>query len=66
MHKFNLFGSQKKNWLPPTYGKVKYNDMSMEEKEVINQFEGKSSYNKVMSNKSYYFMDTSELLKLTS
>jgi hypothetical protein len=66
LHKFNLFGSQKKGWLPPSYGKTKYTDMTREEKEVINQFEGKESYNKVMSNKGYYIMKTEELLKLTS
>lgn len=66
LHKFNLFGSQKKNWLPPSYGKVKYSDMTPEEKATVNEFEGEQSYSNVMSNKSYYIMDTSELLKLTS
>jgi hypothetical protein len=66
LHKFNLFGSQKKNWLPPSYGKTKYTDMSKEEKEVIDQFEGKESYNKVYNNQSYYILKTEELLKLTS
>jgi phospholipid N-methyltransferase len=66
LHKFNLFGSQRLNWLPPSYGKVKYKDMSREEKEIINEFEGEQSYNKVMTNVKYFIMDTSELLKLTS
>lgn len=66
LHKFNLFGSQKKNWLPPSYGKVKYKDMTAEEKDIINEFEGEQSYNKVIQNKSYYFINTNELLKLTS
>jgi hypothetical protein len=66
LHKFNLFGSQRKNWLPPSYGKEKYNNMTPEEKEIINQFEGKDSYNNVMNNKSYYILKTEELLKLTS
>jgi Domain of unknown function (DUF4942) len=66
LHKFNLFGSQKRNWLPPSYGKVMYKDMTMEDREIINQFEGEQSYNRVMSNKSYYIMDTTDLLKLTS
>jgi phospholipid N-methyltransferase len=66
LHKLNLFGSQKKGWIPPSYGKVKYTDMTKEEREVIDQFEGETSYNKVMSNKGYYIMDTMELLKLTS
>jgi hypothetical protein len=66
LHKFNLFGSQRKGWLPPSYGKVKYSDMTREEKETINEFEGMASYNKVMNNKSYYILKTEELLKLTS
>lgn len=66
LHKFNLFGSQRKGWLPPTYGKTKYADMTREEKEVVNQFEGATSYNKVMNNQSYYLVQTEELLKLTS
>jgi hypothetical protein len=66
LHKFNLFGSQKKNWLPPSYGKTKYNDMSKEERTIIDEFEGMASYNKVYNNQSYYLVKTEELLKLTS
>lgn len=66
LHKFNLFGSQRKGWLPPSYGKAKYNDMTAEEKTIINEFEGKDSYNNVMENKEYYIMNTEELLRLTS
>ncbi len=64
LHKFNLFGSQKKGWLPPSYGKAKYKDMTSEEKEVINEFEGEESYNKVMANKDYYIVETDNLLLL--
>jgi len=66
LHKFNLFGSQRKGWLPPSYGKAQYKDMTPEEKETIDQFEGEKSYNKVMSNKSYFIMEKDELLKLTA
>ncbi|WP_425203657.1 DNA N-6-adenine-methyltransferase [Priestia megaterium] len=66
LHKFNLFGSQKKNWLPPSYGKTSYKNMTPEEKEIVKQFEGEQSYSKVMQNKAYYFVNTDELLKLTS
>ena len=64
--KFNIFGSQKKNWLPPSYGKVKYQDMTAEEKDVINDFEGEQSYSATVNNTSYYILDTSKLLMLTS
>jgi hypothetical protein len=66
LSKFNQIAAKSKNWLPPTYGKVKYNDLSKEEKQVIDEFEGKESYNKVMTNPSYYMLKTEELLRLTS
>ncbi len=64
LHKFNLFGSQRKGWIPPAYGKKQYKDMTQEEKTVINEFEGEISYNKVMNNKDYYIVDTSKILML--
>lgn len=66
LKKFNIFGSQKKNWLPPSYGKVNYQDMTAEEKDVINDFEGAQSYSDTVNNASYYILDTSKLLMLTS
>ncbi|MGD7047045.1 DUF4942 domain-containing protein [Rossellomorea marisflavi] len=66
LQKFNLFGSNKRGWLPPSYGKAPYEDMSKAEKDVIDNFEGKESYNKVMQNKGYFIQDTKELLKITS
>jgi len=64
LHKFNLYGSQRKSWLPPSYGKEKYEDMTQEEKQVINEFEGEQSYKKVMLKKDYYIVETSKLLML--
>lgn len=61
LKKFNIFGSQHKNWLPPNYGKKKYNDMSHEEKQVVNEFEGEKDYNKVMSNTKYYLFDANNM-----
>jgi hypothetical protein len=66
LQKFNLFGSQRKGFLPPSYGKSKYENMTAEEKVVVDEFEGEQSYNKVMQNKSYFIVDANELLKLTS
>jgi len=57
LKKFNLFGSQRKGWLPPSYGKTKYEDMSQEEKAVIDDFEGEVEYQKVMKNKDYFICD---------
>ncbi|GLI82362.1 hypothetical protein ANABIO32_00480 [Rossellomorea marisflavi] len=66
LKKFNLFGSNRKGWLPPSYGKASYSEMSKEEREVIDNFEGEASYNDVMANKGYFIQDTREMLKLTS
>ena len=61
LKKFNIFGSQHKGWLPPSYGKKAYKDMTAEEKAIVNEFEGEKEYNKVISNKEYYLFDGSNL-----
>ncbi len=63
LKKFNIFGSQKKGWLPPSYGKKHYSEMDKEEKAVIDEFEGEVSYNKTMCDTEYYLFDaTNQLL----
>ena len=52
--KFNIFGSQKKGWLPGGYGKKAYNDMSDDERKVIDEFQGKKEYEKVVNNQNLY------------
>lgn len=61
LKKFNIFGSQHKGWLPPSYGKKAYKDMTAEEKAVVSEFEGEKEYNKVISNKEYYLFDGNNL-----
>lgn len=41
---FNLFASQKKGWLPPSYGKKSYNEMSKAEQKIVDSYEGEASY----------------------
>ena len=57
LEKFNLFAGQKKGWLPPSYGKKKYVDMSAEEQHVVDSFQGRERYEYVMSHADYY-LDT--------
>lgn len=64
LKKFNIFGAQHKKWLPPSYGKKKYSDMSQEEKSVVNEFEGEKEYQKVMNNKDYYIFDANSSMNL--
>jgi hypothetical protein len=52
--RFNIYAGQRKGWLPPAYGKKKYKDMTVEEKEVIDSFQGEQAYNEVMAKSNYY------------
>lgn len=61
LKKFNIFGAQHKKWLPPSYGKKAYKDMTQEEKQVVNEFEGEKEYNKVMTNTKYYLFDSNNM-----
>lgn len=65
LKKFNIFGSQKKAWLPPCYGKKHYDDMTLEEKQVINEFEGSAlEYEKTLAEKDYYLRGATNLLTI--
>ena len=50
--RLNIFAGQKKNWLPPVYGKKHYADMTPEEKAVIDDFQGEAAYEAIMSDPS--------------
>ena len=58
IEKLNILGSMKKGWLPPCYGKKAYNDMTDEEKAVIDEFQGHEAYERVL-NKADYYLDAS-------
>lgn len=62
LKKLNIFGSQRKGWLPPAYGKKSYEAMSRKEREVVDAFEGKDPYEKVMVQSSYYLVEEQQLL----
>lgn len=65
LNKFNLFGSQKKGWLPPHYGKKAYKDMTAEEKNIVKEFSGsESEYNKIYNKQDFYIVNTNNLLMI--
>ena len=66
LDKLNIFGSQRKNWLPPNYGKTHYADMTAEEKTVIDEFQGEEAYEKVMSEARYYLTANTQQMLLGS
>lgn len=54
LKKLNIFGSQQKGWLPPSYGKKQYRDMTQEEQQVIREFEGEDGYEKTLARGDYF------------
>lgn len=62
--RLNIFAGQKKNWLPPTYGKKHYADMTAEEKAVIDDFQGAKSYEKTIADPSMLISSGSALMAL--
>lgn len=50
--RLNIFAGQRKNWLPPIYGKKHYADMTQEEKAVIDEFQGQDAYEAVVADPS--------------
>jgi phospholipid N-methyltransferase len=64
LDKFNIYGSKKKGWLPPYYGKVAYEDMDSEGKSVIDEFQGKEKYEEVCKNSEYYLVEDTVKLQL--
>lgn len=65
LNKFNIFGSQRKGWLPPSYGKKQYKDMTPDEKAVVKEFNGtEAEYNKIVQNPEYYLFDSNSVLML--
>ena len=62
--RLNIFAGQKKNWLPPTYGKKHYADMTAEEQAVIDDFQGADRYEKTISDPSMLITSGSALVAL--
>jgi len=62
LDKFNIFGSQRENWLPPGFGKKSYNMMNHEEKSVVDNFCGENKYKEFMNKQDYYIVNDVQLL----
>lgn len=62
VEKFNIYGSQRKGWLPPSYGKKRYREMTREEQVVVDEFQGQEKYAEVMQDKEYYLVTSSMVL----
>lgn len=69
--KFNIYCCRHKNWLPPSYGKTAYADLSAEERAVVDSFHGDGSkgagekaYTAVVERASYYLAEPAQRVPL--
>lgn len=68
IERFNIYAAQHKAWLPPCYGKKKYNDMTAQERAVIDGFQGQKAYENVLQKSSYFLapVTNNQMLMLES
>ena len=52
--RYNIYIAKLRKWLPPSYGTKQYDSMTAEEQAVVDSFQGKEAYAKVMSRPDYY------------
>ncbi len=57
LDKFNIFASQRKGWLPPRYGKVEYEDLTVEEQVTVDTFQGRQRYEDIRAKADYFIVD---------
>lgn len=72
--KFNIYCCRYKNWLPPSYGKTAYTNLSEEERVVVDGFHGdgtkgagEAAYTAVVAKAAYFLAEpTHEILALSA
>lgn len=64
IQKFNVYAAINMQNLPPSYGKKNYSTMDQAEKDVIDSFQGKEEYSKVMQDKGFYLSGSDSLLMI--
>ena len=52
--RYNIYCAKNRKWLPPSYGKKQYADMTAEEQAVVDSFQGAEAYAKVLAKPDYY------------
>lgn len=62
--RFNIYCCQKKNWLPPNYGRTAYSDMDREMQAVVDGFHGNGAegsgaedYGRIVARQGYYLAE---------
>lgn len=56
--RLNIYVGRQRMWLPPTYGRVRYDDMDEESRRVVDEFQGREKYDEVMNAPGEYIIET--------
>ena len=64
--RLNIYVGRNKAWLPPSYGKVKYDQMDPESQRIVDEFQGREAYEQVMANTDDYLIDVKQTPLLTA
>ena len=64
LKKLNIYGSQRKGWLPKGYARKRYEDLTNEERAVIDSFEGRESYAETLMESQYYLYDAKQSMPM--
>jgi len=62
--KLNIYGSRRRGWLPPNYGRKRYDDMTPEEQAVVDDFQGQEAYAKVCADPGLWLVEPQGTLML--
>lgn len=64
--RLNIYVGRTKAWLPPSYGKVHYDEMDEESRRVVDEFQGRDAYDQVVANTEDYLIDVKATPLLTA
>ena len=61
VERLNIYAARNKAWLPPNYGKTKYEDLNEEERTTIESFQSRDEYEQVCANPDRYILSSSDI-----
>jgi len=62
--RLNIYGSRRRRWLPPNYGRERYENMTPEEQAVVDDFQGQEAYAKVCADPGLWLVEPQGTLML--
>ena len=60
--RLNIFAARSRAWLPPCYGKKTYEQMNDAERAVVDDFQGREAYEKIMAQPEHYLISPGTML----